>query len=116
MAESTELTVPVAPLAGPLASERVVLAAPMSFSGSLARISGLGLTRRTANPYGRAALILLVVSLVTVAWVSILVWYMLFGLLLVPYRLIRRSQRKEQRDALMHREQLAAIARKHSTL
>lgn len=39
----------------------------------------------------------------------VLYWYLLFGLLLVPYRIIRRGQRKRRREELRHREMLAAI-------
>lgn len=42
------------------------------------------------------------------AWAFVLGWYLFFGLLIVPYRLIRRSDRNRKRDALQHREVLAA--------
>jgi hypothetical protein len=90
-----------------LASEHVVVAAPMSFAGSAARIWKL--TGLTPNPYGRVALGIGAIVLISFAWTFVLSWYLFFGLLLVPYRLIRRGQRKSKREALMHREQLAAI-------
>ena len=43
------------------------------------------------------------------AWSIVTIWYCIFGLLLVPYRLIRRSGRKEKKLALQHREQLEAL-------
>jgi hypothetical protein len=49
--------------------------------------------------------------LLPVWWLFILVWYLFFGLLLVPYRLIRRGQRKQRLEDARHREQLAAIER-----
>lgn len=35
-------------------------------------------------------------------------WYFLFGILLVPWRLLRRHERNEQRRMLQHREMLSA--------
>jgi hypothetical protein len=111
MSDSTGLVPTGAAAPSALPSEQVVLAAPMSFTGSLARILQLHLPARTNNPYGHIALIVLVVVMVTLAWVLILGWYTIFGLFVVPYRLIRRSQRRDLRDALQHREQLAALER-----
>lgn len=82
-------------------SERVVIAAPMSLAGSAARIWRMTNTS--------AFLIPVALTLTAVAWIIVLAWYVLFGLLLVPYRIIRRGQRKRKREALMHREQLAAL-------
>ena len=92
-----------------LASERVVVQAPMSFTGSRARIWKLA--RATDQPAGRIALGALAVTLILCAWVVILVWYVVFGLLLVPYRLIRRGSRKRKLADLRHREQLSALHR-----
>ena len=39
----------------------------------------------------------------------ITVWYLTWGLLLVPYRLVRRSARKRKLEALRHRELLGTI-------
>jgi hypothetical protein len=36
-------------------------------------------------------------------------WYLTWGLFPVPYRVIRRGSRKRRRNALQHRELLAAI-------
>ena len=44
-----------------------------------------------------------------IAWLFVTSWYLFFGIFLVPYRLIRRGQRKRKREALQHRETLAAI-------
>ena len=40
---------------------------------------------------------------------TIVGWYLLFGLFLVPYRLLRRGARKRKSEALRHREMLGAI-------
>ena len=50
-----------------------------------------------------------VALLILMAWAVILWWYLIFGLLLVPYRLIRRGQRKNRRQELRHREMLTTM-------
>jgi hypothetical protein len=90
-----------------LESEKVVVAAPLSFAGSAARIWKL--TGCTTNPYGRIGLGALAILLIAVAWSGVLVWYWTWGLFLVPYRLIRRGSRQRKRQALQHREMLAAL-------
>jgi hypothetical protein len=45
------------------------------------------------------------------AWTGVLAWYTVFGLLLVPYRLMRRTQRTGKRNALRHQELLSAVYR-----
>lgn len=88
-----------------LASETVVIAAPMSFAGSAAR--AWKLTR--LGPGGLKVLTgPLALALIVVWWAAICVWYVVFGLLVVPYRLIRRGSRKQKRDNLRHREMLDA--------
>lgn len=91
---------------GKLASEQVVVAAPMSFTGSAKRIWKI--TDRE-NQWVRYLLMLVAALLVVMAWCVVVVWYLIFGLLLVPYRLIRRGGRKEKKRALQHREQLEAL-------
>jgi hypothetical protein len=99
---------PAAPLlAAQLQSEKVVVAAPMSFAGSAARIWKL--TRMRSEPWEQALLGALACVLILGAWVVVLAWYGFFGLLLVPYRVVRRGSRKRKRQALQHREMLAAI-------
>lgn len=90
-----------------LESEKVVVAAPLSFAGSAARIWKL--TGITPNPWGRVGLGVLAILLILVAWLGVLVWYWTWGLFLVPYRIIRRGSRKRKREALQHREMLAAL-------
>lgn len=71
-------------------SEKIIIEAPMSYTGSAKRLWRL-------NAYIRIPLIIL-------AWIVITGWYLFFGLWIVPYRLIRRSQRKQKQAALRHRE------------
>jgi hypothetical protein len=93
--------------ASKLSSEKVVIAAPLSYAGSAARIWKL--TGVTENAAGRVALGLAAVLLILAGWMFVTAWYVTFGLLLVPYRLIRRGQRKNKRQSLQHREMMAAV-------
>lgn len=87
----------------PLPSEQVVIAAPMSLTGSAERIWRM---TRGRGGWTLAAMGTLAVLTVIIAWALILAWYATFGLLLIPYRVIRRGQRKRKRSALQHRELL----------
>src|SRR5215468_2911208 len=88
-----------------LASEHVVLSAPMSFTGSTRRI-----WRRwrpaaaVSRGWRKAAWWTLLWTLLILAWLAVLAWYFLFGLLLVPYRIVRRVQRTGRRNQLRHAE------------
>lgn len=86
----------------PLASERVVVAAPMSFPGSAGRLARL--PAPIASPYWKAAAWAVVAVLILAAWMVVLCWYLAFGLLLVPYRVVRRGQRNRKVERLRHRE------------
>jgi hypothetical protein len=41
-------------------------------------------------------------------WQAIVVWYLLFGIFVIPYRLIRRGSRNRRRQQLMHEELVSA--------
>jgi hypothetical protein len=90
-----------------LASEEVIISAPMSYSGSAQRI--MRLRRRADDGRELAAITTLAVTLVAVAWAWITVWYLMWGVLLVPYRLARRGARKRQIEALRHRELMETV-------
>lgn len=90
-----------------LASEDVIISAPMSYVGSAQRI--MRIRRRAHGESELAALTTAAVIAVVVAWVFVTVWYLMWGLLLVPYRLHRRGARKRKAESLRHRELLAAI-------
>lgn len=93
-----------------LASEKVVISAPMSFHGSAARTWKI---TNTANPYVKwLVLVPLAIILISIVWFLVMCWYLIFGLLLVPYRLIRRSSRKNKREQLRHREVLEAVRKR----
>jgi hypothetical protein len=101
---------PVAPqpsaaiYASQLQSEKVVVAAPMSFAGSAGRIWKLVSLR--PDPWTRVLLGVLAIALIVLAWTVVLAWYLFWGIWLVPYRLIRRGGRK--------RELIAAVQDKRS--
>jgi len=90
-----------------LASEDVIINAPMSFAGSAQRI--FRLRRRAQSEGAKAAVTALAIVLVLLAWVGVTVWYLTWGLWLVPYRLLRRSARKRKAEALRHRELMGTI-------
>jgi len=85
-----------------LSSERVVVEAPFSFTGSAKRIWHGLVWDRTP----RAAWSALAILLIAMAWFCVLGWYLTWGLLLVPYRLIRRSGRRRVLLEARHRELL----------
>lgn len=93
-----------------LASEQVVVSAPLSFSGSSQRIWKI---TDVENPILKVALALLAITLIAGAWMVVILWYfvmyVLFGVFFFIFRLFTRSRRKNKRDKLRHREVLDAI-------
>ena len=90
-----------------LASEDVIINAPMSYAGSAQRIMRL---RRSAEVgWAIAAITVVAVLLVLVAWALVTVWYLVWGFWLVPYRLLRRGSRKRKAEAMRHRELMGTI-------
>ena len=84
------------------------IAAPMSFTGSLARTlnwfwNGKELWFKLSFGW------LAVAVVVMMWWTMIFCWYMIFGILLVPYRLVRRGARKQKIEERRHREMLNAL-------
>lgn len=90
-----------------LASEDVIINAPMSYAGSAQRI--MRLRRRAHTERRLAAITILAIVLVLMVWVLVTAWYLTWGLLLVPYRLLRRGARKRKAEMLRHRELLGTI-------
>jgi hypothetical protein len=90
-----------------LASEDVIINAPMSYAGSAQRI--MRIRRSARDERHLATLTALAVLLVVMAWIFVTAWYLVWGLLLVPYRLLRRGARKRKAEALRHRELMGAI-------
>jgi hypothetical protein len=82
----------------------VVVAAPMSYAGSYQRIGKVVRSVAVVVSWMTVGVVLLM------AWWSLVtVWYFTFGLLLVPYRMMRRGQRKEKKADLRHAEVLGAL-------
>jgi hypothetical protein len=92
-----------------LASERVIINAPMSFAGAAQRSFRI---RRDSTSGARFSLTVLAILLIVVWWAFVVVWYAVFGLLLVPFRLLRRGSRKRKAEALRHREMLDSVNRR----
>ena len=94
-----------------LASEKVVISAPTSFSGSAARIWKITATNNVALKW--FVLIPIALCIIMFAWMLVSMWYIiifgLFGIFVIPFRLLTRSGRKRKRNALQHRELLEAI-------
>lgn len=98
-----------------LKSEKVVISSPLSFSGSAKRIWKITDVDRPAM---KALLGLVAAMLILFAWIFVAFWYVLiyvvFGILFIPYRLLRRSSRKQKQAKLRHREVLEAIEKKRN--
>jgi hypothetical protein len=90
-----------------LASEDVIINAPMSYAGSAQRI--FRLRRRAHNGGAKVAVTGLAIVLVLLAWVIITTWYLVWGIWLIPYRILRRGARKRKAEALRHRELMGTI-------
>lgn len=97
-----------------LKSENIVISSPLSFIGSAKRIWKI---TDVDNPVMKVLLSLVAAALILFAWVFVAFWYVLiyvvFGILFIPYRLLRRSSRKQKQAKLRHREVLDAIKNKH---
>ncbi len=90
-----------------LASEDVIISAPMSYAGSAQRI--MRIRRRAEGGRNLAAITALAILLIVLVWIFVTAWYLCWGLLLVPYRLLRRGARKRKAEALRHRELMGTI-------
>ena len=94
-----------------LASEDVIINAPMSYAGSAQRI--MRLRRHGSSGAALAALTVLALTLSVLVWMIVSAWYLivfvLLGLVTVPYRLLRRGSRKRKAEAMRHRELMGTI-------
>lgn len=99
-----------------LASEKVIVSAPTSFSGSAARIWKI--TDTDNNLLKWLVLVPVALALVIMAWSFVAIWYFiifgLFGIFVIPFRLLTRSGRNRKRNRLQHRELLAAVREESS--
>jgi len=84
-------------------ADRVSDAAPTSFAGSLTRVWGrVGFPVIKGEALSTKVLVgpLLVfysAIFILLAWTLVLCWYFMFGLLVVPYRVFRKSSRRTKK-------------------
>ncbi len=94
-----------------LKSENVVISAPLSFSGSAARIWKITYIDNQLVKW--LVLIPIALLLICMTWFFVIIWYFiifgLFGIFVIPFRLMTRSGRNRKRTRLQHREVLEAI-------
>lgn len=88
-------------------SENIIIQSPTSFVGSARRI---WLLTKLGHPLLKVLTVPTALLLTAVAWVLCAVWLAVFGVLLVPWRLLRRGSRKRKQEARRHKEMLDAIA------
>lgn len=86
-----------------LRSDRVVVESPLSFTGSAKRIWHWTWVE---NPVAKVALAFVAVTAILFMWTMILCWYLIFGLLVVPWRLVRRGSRRDKAARLRHHEMM----------
>jgi len=92
-----------------LKSEQIVISSPMSFSGSRQRIWKI---TKANNVWLKWLVLIPLASILTmIIWCIVLVWYLIFGIFLIPYRLIRRGHRKNKKLEMQHRETLEAVSK-----
>ena len=96
-----------------LPSERIIVSAPMSYTGAAVRAWKLAIYPRGGGWIiaARAAVITGVILLILIWWAAVTCWYLIFGLWLVPYRLIRHGARRRKIEQLQHAEMMEAIYR-----
>ena len=82
---------------------------PLSFTGSAKRIIPAVYRKMPRRPLAVPVAPVVVVLLISVVWAGVLLWYLVWGVLLIPFRLFRRLQLKSEVDELRHRELLDAI-------
>lgn len=94
-----------------LKSEKVIVSAPTSFSGSAARIWRITESDNALLKW--LVLVPVALCLIFMAWSFVAIWYFiifgLFGIFVIPFRLLTRSGRNRTRGKLQHRELLEAI-------
>lgn len=88
-----------------LESERVVVQAPMSFVGSARRI---WMIQRRDDGW-QVPLTIVALVVIPLVWLLVATWYVFFGILVIPWRLLRRGQRRRRQEELRQREILGAV-------
>lgn len=88
-------------------SEKVVVSSPMSYSGATQRLMNLAHVDNQLVKWF-IAIPLVLISLIFI-YACITIWYVCFGIFIIPWRLLRRSQRKAKKERLSNQEMLQAI-------
>lgn len=96
-----------------LKSEGVVIQSPMSFTGAGKRAWKL---TRLGHPAWKILTVPTACFVVVFWWAMICCWYMIFGLFVVPWRLLRRGSRKRKKAELQHRETMTALSAQQAQL
>jgi len=91
-----------------LSKKKPVVSAPMSFNGSYLRTAN-ALWHGQPSWFQLAFGWWMILFVLAFWWMAILSWYVIFGILLVPYRLIRRGGRKRTLEQKRHEELLEAL-------
>ena len=81
----------------------------MSLTGSAKRINRAVYAMAPKRFWAVLLATAVVVLLVYLAWLVVLGWYLLFGVVLIPFRLSRRWRMRSEVDALRHRKIVEAI-------
>ena len=84
-----------------LLSEKKVVSAPFSFVGSAKRIWKI----TGSSLLSKLIMFVPALAFILVGWIFVLNWYLIFGIFVIPYRLIRRGQRKREREYIRELEQ-----------
>ena len=91
-----------------LESEKIILDSTLSYIGSYKR-----LTKKTNSINNKWLRYVIVFSLISVIWFLVTIWYFIifvcFGILVIPFRLYRRSNKKNKIQALQHKELLEKL-------
>lgn len=95
-------------------SSQMRLAPVLSFAGATERLWTL---TRTDNPWLRYLLLIPAVTiLVLLAWIFVAVYYVgmygVFGIVFLPWRILRRGSRKRKIERTRHEEVLSALEKK----
>lgn len=92
-----------------LDSEKVILESPMSFTGATKRIWP-EMMDKNVNKYVKWLLLFpMTLFVLYIVYAVIFTWYMIFGLLLLPFRLMMRSSRNKKKQEMQHRELLQSL-------
>ena len=91
-----------------MSEKRIVVSAPMSLNGAYLRTINFFWADKPL--WFKASLgWVLVPGILVIWWTVIAIWYWVFGLLLAPYRLVRRGGRKRKAEERRHQEILQAM-------